>query len=201
MECLFDEPSAKEAALEQRIAMCAQAGVAVRSWMPQTLKTNVNALALMYKQTGPESGIVPSVEKQFPTFCRVFNAACTRQRNISARREPTAVLTDEEVEQLFEKTNWKSFYESQRMKFLLLTYQVGQRPESMVRLCVGNFHLEMMSGGKEAVEARSGTMKNLQGNQANASKAVHKQLIVQHENPPWAQQVTIWLLCLSVRAQ
>ena len=31
VEFLFDEPSAKEAALEQRSAMCARAGVGVRS--------------------------------------------------------------------------------------------------------------------------------------------------------------------------
>ena len=180
LDSLFDEGSSKEAAVAQRAAMCHRAGVVMRSWAPQTLKTVVNALALMYKQTGPESGIVPSVESQFPKYCRIFNAACTRHRNASARQEPTAVLKDTEVQTLYDKTNWLSWYEAQRMNFLLLAYQLGQRPESLVRLCVGNSTERLLPDGTKAIEVRFGTMKNLQGNQANAGKPAHQQLIMAH---------------------
>ena len=183
LDSLFDEGSSKEAAVAQRAAMCHRAGVVMRSWAPQTLKTVVNALALMYKQTGPESGIVPSVESQFPKYCRIFNAACTRHRNASARQEPTAVLKDTEVQTLYDKTNWLSWYEAQRMNFLLLAYQLGQRPESLVRLCVGNSTERTLPDGTKAIEVRFGTMKNLQGNQANAGKPAHQQLIMAHDNP------------------
>ncbi|EPS57144.1 hypothetical protein M569_17677 [Genlisea aurea] len=125
LDTLFEDEAQKEAALEQRKALCERAGVGVRSWLPQTLKTTVNALALMYKQTGPDSGIVPGVESQFPKYCRFFNVACTRSRNTIARKEPTAVLTDAEVLRLVEKTNWLSWYEAQRTNFLLLAYQMG----------------------------------------------------------------------------
>jgi hypothetical protein len=64
--CLFDDATQRDVALAQRKDLCAAAGVPVRYWSPPTLKTNVNALALMYKQTGPASGIVPRAQIQFP---------------------------------------------------------------------------------------------------------------------------------------
>ena len=100
-EALFGDVSARQGALEQRQQLCTGAG----AWRPQTLKTNINALALMYKQTAPPTGIVPSVDKQFPKFCRFFNAASTRGRNNPAREPVMAVLRDHEVEALFDKTN------------------------------------------------------------------------------------------------
>ena len=150
-DCLFDDNNAKEAALAQRTALCDRAGVAVQSWAPQTLKTTANALALMYKQTGPNSGVVPSVENQFPKYCRFFNAACTRHRNMTARQEPTPVLKETEVQALYDKTNWSSWFEAQRMNFLVLSYQLGQKPESLVRLCVGNFQPKVLEGGQKSI--------------------------------------------------
>ncbi|EPS57096.1 hypothetical protein M569_17729 [Genlisea aurea] len=168
---VFEEEAPRLAAMEQRRALCERAGVSVRSWLPQTLKTTVNALALMYKQTGPDSGIVPGVESQFPKYCRFFNAACTRSRNAKARQEPPAVLTDSEVLRFVEKTNWVSWGEAQRTNFLLLAFQLGQRPETLVRLYVGNFQPKTLQDGKMALQVSFGTMKNLQGNQANAACA------------------------------
>ncbi len=182
LDTLFDDAGQRQTALEQRKAMCARARVAVRSWLPQSMKTVVNALALMYKQTGPEGGIVPGVASQFPRYCRFFNAACTRHRNANARHEPTPVLQDDEVLKLVLKTNWVSWYEAQRMNFLLLAFQLGQRPESLVRLCVGNFHALVLDDGRNAMQVSFGTMKNLQGNQGNVGKAAHKQLMVEHVN-------------------
>ena len=180
---LFDSKEAAEAALAQREALCQQAGVAVRCWVPQTLKTNVNALALMYKQTGAENCIVPSVESQFPRFVRFFNAASTRHRNTQARQPLEQSLTFGEVERLFDKTEWKSWHQSQRMNLLLMAYQLGQRPETLIRLRVGQIHPRTFDNGTNGLQVNFGTMKNMQGNQANAAKGLHKQFIVPHTNP------------------
>ena len=128
---LFDTPEERHLALSQRKELCEKAEVDMRQWSPATLKTLVNALALMYKQTAPGHGIVPSATIQFPTFCKFFNAACKRDRNASARKEPVQVLQDSEVAELFDKTNWQSWYEAQRMNLLLLAFNLGQRPESL----------------------------------------------------------------------
>ena len=82
-EALFGDVSARQGALEQRQQLCTGAG----AWRPQTLKTNINALALMYKQTAPPTGIVPSVDKQFPKFCRFFNAASKKKEEREKKRE------------------------------------------------------------------------------------------------------------------
>ena len=102
---------------------------------------------------------------------------------MTARQEPTPVLKETEVQALYDKTNWSSWFEAQRMNFLVLSYQLGQRPESLVRLCVGNFQPKVLEGGQKSIQVNFGTMKNLQGDQANSSKAVHHQLVVEHNNP------------------
>ena len=183
VEWLFDDKEAADGALAQREALCSQAKVVARCWMPQSLKTVVNALALMYKQTGPVDCIVPSVDNQFPRYCRFFNAACTRHKNKQARQPLEKSLTDDELVSLFDKTQWKSWYESQRMSLLVLAYQVGQRPETLIRLCVGNFHQKVSHDGTEGLQINFGTMKNLQGNQANANKPAHIQYVMKHANP------------------
>ena len=99
---LFDTPEERHLALSQRKELCEKAEVDMRQWSPATLKTLVNALALMYKQTAPGHGIVPSATIQFPTFCKFFNAAFKRDRNATARKEPVQVLQDSEVAELFE---------------------------------------------------------------------------------------------------
>ena len=182
VEWLFESKEAAEAALAQRNALCEAAGVAVRCWVPQTLKTNVNAMALMYKQSGAENCVVPGVETQFPRFNRLFNVACTRQRTTQARQPLEQSLTCQEVERLFDKTEWKSWYQSQRMNLLLMAYQLGQRPETLIRLSVGQFHVKRFDDGTEGLQIHFGTMKNLQGNQANVSKALHKQYLKPHKN-------------------
>ena len=113
----------------------------MRKWCPQTLKTAVDAMALMYKQTCPPNGIVPGAQIQFPKYCRFYTAGASRARNNAAWQPVVAVLHDPEVVALFDKTNWLSWHEAQRMNLLLLAYQLGQRPESLIRLRVGNFHL------------------------------------------------------------
>jgi hypothetical protein len=50
-EALFDDPSKIEQCKEERRQMAEDAGVPVRSWCPNTLKTQVNVLALKYRET------------------------------------------------------------------------------------------------------------------------------------------------------
>ena len=85
VEWLFESKEAVEAALAQRNALCEAAGVAVRCWVPQSLKTNVNAMALMYKQSSAENCVVPGVETQFPRFNRLFNVACTQPGSLLSK--------------------------------------------------------------------------------------------------------------------
>ena len=55
-----------------------------------------------------------------------------------ALKAPVAVLQDEEVEMLYDKTNWQSKFETQRMNILILSFQLGQRPSNIWSLKVGN---------------------------------------------------------------
>ena len=70
----------KNKARQQRKEMCEEAGVSVREWSPQTLKTNLNALAHLYKNTKPEVGVVFSSEKQFPLFTVFLNGAIKKSK-------------------------------------------------------------------------------------------------------------------------
>ena len=139
-DALFDEESARAEARDQRQKMCAEGGVVMRQWTPQTLKTSVNALAHLHRITQPQNGIVPSSQRQFPRFCVFFNGALVRTKTKQTLQEPVAVLQDSDVALLFEKTNWASWYEAQRMNILILSYQLGQRPETLVRFLVRSFH-------------------------------------------------------------
>ncbi len=60
VDFLLEDDTARTAAITQRKELCQAAEVDMRSWTPQTLKTMVNALALLYKMTPPTHGIVPS---------------------------------------------------------------------------------------------------------------------------------------------
>jgi hypothetical protein len=90
-------------ALDGRKAMCAEAKVSVRTWAPQTLKTMVNALALLYRNTRPVHALVMSSTKQFPNFNKLFNVAVTKARGTATLVEPIEVLQDFEVEVLYER--------------------------------------------------------------------------------------------------
>ena len=79
---------------------------------------------------------------------------------MTARQEPTPVLKETEVQALYDKTNWSSWFEAQRMNFLVSSYQLGQRPESLMRLCVGNFQPKVLEGGQKSIEVNFGTIKN-----------------------------------------
>ena len=53
VETLLDIGSGQKDAREKRKALCDEVKVSMREWSPQTLKTMVNAMALMYRQTKP----------------------------------------------------------------------------------------------------------------------------------------------------
>lgn len=179
---LFDDDPSKEEALKQRVEMCQAAGVAVRSWSLQTLKTIVNALALQYRQTSPSTGIVMSSTKQFPKFCLIFNAALKRSREKQCQEQPVDVVTDDEMAQLFDKTNWKSPYEAQRMNLLLFAFSLGQRPDTLIGLRVGQCHPLKDPAGELMLEVAIGTMKNQPARQQTAAAPLHKQQIFTHTN-------------------
>jgi hypothetical protein len=69
------------------------------------------------------------------------------------------------------------------MNLLLVSYSLGQRPETMVRLCVGSFHWVTTDEGVEALDVHIGTMKNKQARHQNVGMPLHKQSIYQHSNP------------------
>lgn len=139
---LFDDTKEGEKLHAQRVRVCEEASIPPRMWQPTTLKTVVNALAMIYRATQPEHGIVPSSSKQFPNFCKFFNVAIKRFKAQQATQPTqTKPLQNAEVEVLFTQTNWQSPYENQRMNLLLFGYHLGQRPETLVRLQVGNFRM------------------------------------------------------------
>ncbi len=99
-----------------------------------------------------------------------------------AIRTPVEVLQDAEVNALFIGTNSFSWYESQRMNLLNLAFQLRQRPETLVRLLIGNF-IVGDDEGTIFLEVTISTMKNLQGNQKTVSRPLHHQNILKHPNP------------------
>ena len=70
---LLDGTDEIASAIQQREEFARGANVPVKGWSATTLKTMVNSLAHLYKQTQPPIGIVPSAEQQFPQFCLTFN--------------------------------------------------------------------------------------------------------------------------------
>ena len=183
---LVDDGNLHSEVMDQRKQLCAKAGVPMRQWTPASLVTYTNALAKLYKQTAPTVGIIPSSEKQFPQYCPFINACVTRHQQCQPLKEaaaPVPLLTDAEMEVAFDKTNWLNLLESQRMNLLQMSFILGQRPEALVRLRVGSFSTGTGANGRRFIELVQGTMKNLQGDQKNVSKPLHKQKILEHTNP------------------
>ena len=161
VECLFDNKEKQEEALAQRKELCANAGVKVRAWLPSSLRTHLNGAAALYKTAEGKGSVVPSEESLFPNYCAIFSEAYRRERDFQARKPEVAVLNDEEVEKLYDSTNWLSPFEAQRTNLLILCYQLGQRPDSLEDLCVGNFHRQTTEDNSLEVLVKFGNMKNL----------------------------------------
>ena len=135
------ESGAIDTAVMQRESFAVQVGITARFWTPQTLRSAVNGLAHAHRQTRPPLGIVASAEQQFPKYCLTFNEALLRSRKTKALQEHVGVLTDAEVLSLYDATNWASPYEAQRMNMLILSFNLGQRPDNIYQLQVGNLRL------------------------------------------------------------
>ena len=181
--CLFDSPEEQEAATAQRKALCASANVTPRSWVPSTLVTMTNALAALYKEgTDPVGAVVPSVVAHFPQYCAFFNAASLREKRLQAQKEEVPLLNDDEVEQLYDRTNWNNFLESQRMNLLVIAYNLGQRPETFMGLTAGCFHPKETDNGTEVL-VKYPKQKAFQANQQNAKKELRDQLLLPRDNP------------------
>ena len=123
--------------MQQRHAMCTKANVRVRSWVPSTMVTMTNALAAMFKE-GPSvvGSVVPSVPAQFPQYTAFFCDIGLREKRTGAQKQEVSVLGDDEVERLYDATNFESFFEAQWMNILLLAYSLGQRPETFQELTI-----------------------------------------------------------------
>lgn len=182
MNFLLDGEDAQKLAMEQRQALSNDAGVVLRDWSPLTLKTMVNALATIHRSTRPPVGIVPSSTKQFPTFCALFNDALRRCKDTKCLEEAVEVLQDEEIVKLYDATNWVNLLEAQRMNLLILAFQLGQRPDTLINLKVGSVHFSKAEDGEEMLEVVIGTMKNKPAKQQTASSPLHRQLIFKHQD-------------------
>ena len=179
---LLDGIAKVAAAVAQRNKLAADAGLTAKFWCPNNLKSVVNGMAHFYKQTKPAIGIVPSVSQQFPDFNLAFNAACARDKCDRAMLEPLRVLQDREVEFLCDQTNWWNLLEAQRMNLLLIGYSLGQRPENLAALFVGNGHILKDEDSDPVLEVAFGHMKNKPCNLATAGAAVFRQRILMHPN-------------------
>jgi hypothetical protein len=178
---LFDEAKDQQDALAQRETLCANAGVTIRCWTPGTLRTILNGAAAKYKAGKGSGTVVPGEPTLFPNFCTFWNAAYRRERGENSRRQQIPVLADDEVELLYDKTNWQSFLDAQRMNLLIMAYQLGSRPESLISLAVGNFHPTETAEGTEVL-VKFACMKNLQPKQSNVGKPAHEQLLLPNPN-------------------
>lgn len=172
-----------EEGLKNRAELCVKAGVPMRSWAPQTLKTNVNALANLYRLSQPVQGICPSIPKQFPRYCMFFNEIAEKSVAHRAIAQEVPVLSDSEVEHLYDRTNFSNPSENQRLNALLISYRLGQRPETLARLQVGNFRRIEDEEGQDGLEVIFGTMKNKRAKQETIGAAPHVQRIYAHANP------------------
>jgi hypothetical protein len=103
------------------------------------MRTHVNRAASPYKTGQGKGAMVPSEPTLFPKYCDFFQNAYRREHNSQARKPEVPVLHDHEVEKLYNGTNWQSLYEAQRTNLLIMCFQLGQRPDSVEDLCVGNF--------------------------------------------------------------
>ena len=180
---LLDSADDQNQCMVERLALCERAGVQSRQWTPPTLKTNMNALSSLFKTTGSPYAVVPSVPARFPMYVAVFNAAEKRHKIEEAQREENKVVQDSEVAMLSDKTNVASWYEVQRTNLLLLTFALGQRSDSILKLDIGNFQLKVDEKGTEFLSVRFGPMKNMQANQENVGKGPHTQDILPHPDP------------------
>lgn len=152
VDCLFDTEPEKIAAKAQRQVLCQEAGVPMYEWAPQTLTTYINALAVLHRQGRPESVIVPKAKKQFPQFVRFSDAAASRHKQIRARKPETAVLNDDDLLKLHAATRWDSWFDVQRYNILVLSFNIGQRQESLKLLRVGNFTRVTADDGQEMIK-------------------------------------------------
>jgi hypothetical protein len=182
-ECLFDDPEDIEKCKKQRQELCLLAGVKFRSWCPTTLKTAVNVLALKYRETAPPAAVVASSMRQLPNYNNLWNAASKRWRSLGPRHEIIPILEDHEVVQLYDSTNFGSWFEAQRMNLLILLFSIGQRTKNFWEMKVCHAHLDTDEDGKEILVVSFPNMKNLAAKQANDSKDSHKQIVHAHPNP------------------
>ena len=137
---------------------------------------------LLYKTADGKGCVVPSETTKFPKYCAFFNEAYRREREQQARKPEVAVLSCEELEKLYDHTNWQSPYEAQRTNLLIMCFTLGQRPESIEALCVGNFHRIPTADNSLEISVKFANMKNLQPKQENVGKPAHEQLILPHPN-------------------
>ena len=72
VEFLIDTKKEQEDALAQRKELCANAGVKVRSWLPNSMRTSLNGAAAAYKKAGGTGGVVLSEPTLFPKYCDFF---------------------------------------------------------------------------------------------------------------------------------
>jgi hypothetical protein len=78
VETLTDDKALHPKALEERKNLCAAAGVMLRQWSPQTLKTNGNSLCALYRTADGAAGLCLSCSTTFPKFNTYFTSATRR---------------------------------------------------------------------------------------------------------------------------
>ena len=83
-----------------------------------TFRTYANAVTRVYSEMSPEIPVVCSTTIQFPRFCRLFQAAFTREKSTkavqNAAKPPEEVLQDAELPLVLASVDWARAFEGQR---------------------------------------------------------------------------------------
>ena len=87
------------------------------------------------------------------------------------------LLQDEELEKLYNATDFNQCLQSQRYNMIVFGFRTGLRPDSVMSLFVNMFRHITTEEGVEGLQVHIGTMKNLPATLGKIDSALYKQTI------------------------
>ena len=173
-EVLSDNAAKRLEILEQRRKLAIDHNVPFRKLGVTTFRTYINSIGSVFNKSGGTPKIVMSSKTQFPLF-DAFTAKCAtrhldNEAAAAANKAPKCnVLQDDDLQKLFEKTNFTRAYEAQRYNLIIFGYRTGLRGDSLMKFQDTSLSIEEVDGA-EIMKFHLGTMKNMQGTLQNVSK-------------------------------
>ena len=139
-----------------------------------TFRTYINSIGSVFNKNGGTPKIAMTSKTQFPLFV-AFIAKCAT-RHLVDEAAATAnkaticnVLQDNDLQKLFEKTNFTRAYKAQSYNLIIFGYRTGLRGDSLMKFQETSLSIEEVDAA-EIVKFHLGTMKKHAGHLAKCQQ-------------------------------